>query len=190
MKTDLELGRQLIHIVTGIIIVILLFFEVINKWVILGLVILGVILFLIRLKTPLDSIDKIVKPFERKNEKHHYEGPLTFLMGIMAVLFIFDKNIALASILIMTLGDGASTVFGTLLGRRKIPWSNKTFTGSFFGIIFAFAGAVFFVNWLYALIASVAALIVECFDRGLMDINDNILMPVVAGAVLAIMAAL
>jgi len=190
MKKRFEIGRQIIHIVLGLIIVALLYFNLINKWSILGISIIIAVLFFVRLKRKLPVIDEIVEPFERKRKKHHYEGPLAYFLGIFAVLAIFEKNIALASIMIMVLGDSASTIFGRLFGTLRIPWSKKTVLGSLAGMVFGYLGAWLFVPLQYAIIASFAAMIVESFDKEFIDINDNIMMPVAAGAVIAILKAI
>lgn len=189
MSYDRELRRQFVHVVFGILVVVLFSLNLINLWVVLGLILLNVIFFLFRLRWHIPLIESFMKLFERPNEVNHKEGPLAYLVGMFVVLFLFDQSIALASIMVLALGDGASTVFGKLLGKTRIPWSKKTVEGSMFGIIFAFAGAVFFVKPVHAIIAVVAALLVESFDADLFDISDNILMPVVTGVVLTILAA-
>ncbi len=185
-----EIARQIIHIVLGLATVVLLYFGIISKWFVLGIAIIIAVIFFIRLKWELPIIDKIISKFERPRKRHHYEGPLAFFLGMFAVLFVFEKNTALAGIMIMVLGDSASTIFGRLFGRIRIPWSRKTIIGSVSGIVFGFLGALLFVPALHAIIASFVAMIVESFDKDLIDINDNILMPVSASAVIAVLGFL
>jgi len=187
MSKKVEIKRQALHIILGIATILLIQFNIISKWFVLGCAIIVSILFFISLKTSIPFLDNLVKHFERPTEKHKYEGLLTFFLGMFAVLFFFDKNTALAAIAIMVFGDSASTIFGKLFGKTRIPWSSKTIMGSLFGIIFSFWAAAIFVNWLHALIASIVAVLVESFDQNLLDINDNILMPVSAAIVLALL---
>lgn len=186
MNKKFEIWRQAIHALIGVVAVLLLHFSIIGIWSILAITIFIALLFFIRIKKKIWLLDKIIGIFERPEKKHYYEGPLTLFIGMFLALLFFEKNIALASIMILSLGDAAGTAFGKFFGKKKIPWSSKTFVGSAAGIVFSFAGASFFVPIWHGIIASIVAMAVESFDKDFTRINDNILVPVVAGCVLAI----
>jgi len=70
----------------------------------------------------------IERVFERDAPFFGY-GALHFLAGMMVMaLYIFDSSWALGGMLILTLGDGLSTIVGKYLGRR--PFLGKSVEGT------------------------------------------------------------
>jgi len=109
-------------------------------------------------------------------------APIFYALGIMLSLVIFPTQFAYTSIAILTLGDGAASLFGKKFGKTPYPFNKaKNLEGSFFGFIFAFSGAVFFVDPVRAFIAAIAGMLVECLP---MPLNDNLTIPLTAGSIL------
>jgi len=109
-------------------------------------------------------------------------APAFYAFGIMLSLMIFPPHVGYASIAILTLGDGFASLFGKKFGKKRYSFNKaKNLEGSFFGLIFAFLGAVFFVYPIGAFIGATAGMLVECLP---MPINDNLIIPLTAGFML------
>jgi len=109
-------------------------------------------------------------------------APIFYAFGIMLSLIIFPPQFAYASIAILTLGDGAASLFGKKFGKTRYPFNKaKNLEGSFFGFIFALSGAVFFVDPVRAFIGAMAGMLVECLP---MPLDDNLTIPLTAGSIL------
>jgi len=109
-------------------------------------------------------------------------APIFYALGIMLSLIIFPPQFAYASIAILTLGDGAASLFGKKFGKTPYPFNKaKNLEGSIFGFIFALSGAVFFIDPIRAFISAMAGMLVECLP---MPLNDNLTIPLTAGSIL------
>ena len=103
------------------------------------------------------------------------------------VLVLFERNIAFASILILAVGDSVAPFVGRHLGKVKNPLNpTRLIEGTIAGAIAGALAAMFFVSFWHALIASTIAMTVEAIELTLKNkkIDDNILIPLVSGAVL------
>ena len=106
-------------------------------------------------------------------------APIFYAFGIMLSIIIFPPQIGYASIAVLTLGDGFASLFGKL-GRKQFSFNKtKHLEGSLFGFIFAFLGAVCFVNPISALIGATVGMLVECLPS---PISDNLTVPLISGA--------
>ncbi len=105
--------------------------------------------------------------------------PVFFALGITLSLILFPEPANYASIAILTLGDGFATIFGKKLGRVVFPLNKgKRVEGSFFGFLFAFAGALLFVDPMKALVGAAVGMLVECLP---LPISDNLTVPLTSG---------
>ena len=185
---NFEIRRQLFHIVLGVAIVLLLMNGLIGKNAILILIIVGFILSIISRKTRIPIIHKLLEKFERKNEIEAFpgKGTIFYFIGVYISLFLFSKDIAMASIMVLAFGDSVSHVYGLHHGKIKHPLSNTKFLeGTIAGFIAGFMGAWIFLPWHEAFFASLIAMIVEGVEIkiGAEQVDDNLIIPVVAGAV-------
>jgi len=111
-------------------------------------------------------------------------APALFALGIILSLILFPAPINYVPIATLTLGDGFATIFGKTLGRTVLPLNKgKTLEGSAFGFIFAFSGALLFVNPTKALISSAIGILVELLP---LPINDNLTIPLITGLALTL----
>ena len=77
---------------------------------------------------------------------------------------------------------------GKRFGRLQHPLDKKRlYEGNLAGMLFAFLGAMLFVNPFEAFIASFFAMLAEAIDFKYLKINDNIIMPLVAASVIFIL---
>lgn len=125
---------------------------------------------------------ELVENLERDKDKKMFpgRGAITVMAGAVLVILFFGehKDIVMASLIILAWGDSIAPLIGKY-GTIKHPTNRKKkLEGIFAGFFVAFLGAMFFVEWPYALLASVNAMIIESFGF----VDDNISMPLAAGA--------
>ena len=188
MFTKLEIKRQLVHILLGITLVILLNFNLINSTVIFVIFIIGLALSLSSRKFHIPIIYGFLKIFERKEDLESFpgKGAIFYFLGAFLVVFIFPKDIALASIMILALGDSVSRLVGPY-GYLKHPFHNeKFFEGVIVGSIVGFLGALIFVSWILALAGCLISMLLEGIDLRIkgFKIDDNLLIPLIASVVM------
>ena len=183
-----EWNRQIFHIFLGVSIVVLLMHSFISKEMILIAIIIGLILSYLSKKIRVPIISSILEIFERKKdiEKFPGKGLIFYFIGIYVALLLFSQEVAMASIMVLALGDSISHLYGLHFGKVKHPLSRTKFLeGTIAGFIAGFIGAFVFLPWHEALFASLAAMVAEAVEIniGAEQVDDNLIMPFVAGAV-------
>jgi len=187
-RLDFELKRQLLHLLLGIAIVYFFYAGWLKAWMLFIAIILGLILSLISRKRKLPIISSLLSILERKEDINKFPGKglIAYLVGSFLAMVVFQRDIASASIMILALGDSISRLVGPF-GKIKHPFDNTKFVeGLVAGALAAFIGARFFVKPAEAIIASIIAMFLEGMNPiiGKYKINDNITIPIVAGAVI------
>ena len=187
----LEVRRQIFHLFFGILIVILLMFGFIDKWLLFYLIIMGIIISFLSKRIKIPIIYWFLENFERPQDLKRFpgKGVITFLIGAFLVTLFFSMDIAMPAILVLALGDSVSHIFGIHYGKRKHLLNNKKFIeGSIAGFIAAFIGALIFVPWHEAFFAALFAMIVEAIEIkiGAEQVDDNIVIPLVAAIVITV----
>ena len=195
MSRNIEIKRKLIHLLLGIIIVALLSFEIINKIHIFFLIIIAIIASFLSKKYKISIAQHIIQNLERdKNlKKFPGKGSIFYLIGVFLVLSFFPLDIAMASILVLAFADSVGHLFGIRFGRIRHPFvSTKFIEGWIAGLIAGFVGAFIFVSWHEALVASFFAMLVEGVEikAGLEEVDDNIIIPLVAAIAIWIVRVL
>lgn len=189
-----ELRRQSAHMLLGVAIVALIKLQLLNYQILFGITLAGGILVLIARKIRIPLIHDILEYFERPRHMARFPGRGSFFLFLGASLstLIFEQQIAMAAIMIMAVGDSVTNIVGRHFGILQNPFNRKkNLEGTFTAIICATLAAFYFVPLWPALIASVASMTIESIDLGWkkfeVEIDDNVIIPLVAGAVLAIM---
>lgn len=192
MITKLEVKRQAVHIILGLTIVLLLFYDIINYIALVSaFLVFSLFSFVVMKGHYVPGFTQLLEMMERDSEKKGFraKGLLFYLLGCILVVVFFDKDIALASIIILALGDSISRLVGPY-GYLKHPFNNiKFIEGIIIGGLVAAAGAMFFVTPLYAILASVFAMFIESLDIEINDfkIDDNLIIPVISGVVMLLL---
>jgi dolichol kinase len=137
------------------------------------------------------GINWFLKKFEREEvlKKFPGRGAIFFIVGCLLVVKLFDRDIALASIMILTFGDSVSHLFGLYFGKIKHPLNGlKKLEGNIFGSIAGGFMAMFFVNYIWAFSGALIAMVIEAIEvkMGNNVIDDNILIPLIAGTIMYI----
>jgi phosphoserine phosphatase len=123
------------------------------------------------------------------NKPELYEiatAPISFALGIAISLLIFPAPISYVAITVLTLGDGFAHIFGMKYGRTPLPFNKgKNLEGSILGFLFAFLGALIFVDPVRALIGAAIGMMVEGLP---LPVNDNLIMPLASGLALTLIS--
>ncbi|MGC9518018.1 MAG: diacylglycerol/polyprenol kinase family protein [Methanomicrobiales archaeon] len=178
-----ELTRQLIH-VSGILIILLekIFDPIILMFICGLIVIMGELIYKIDKKRYIPFFSTVLRSCRRsENEK----GYIYFFIGVLIALIIFNfnLNIANATIIILALGDAASTLIGKKYGKIKLPYQKfKTLEGSIAFFIVGFLGASLQVPILPALFGALSGSIAEAYS----PVDDNIIIPIVSGTIMTL----
>jgi dolichol kinase len=177
-----ELLRKIIHLLTSLIPVIYLISM--NKEQMSFLCISLFMLFLagdllriyvIQLGRIFDKVfGKLLRPAEKEKK---LTGATYLLLGFSIVAVFFEKEVAVISMLILSVCDSLAAIVGRSFGRRK--WFGKTVEGSltfFLATLFitGFFNDKFGINILGAALLTVVELLSG-------KLNDNLTIPIVSG---------
>ncbi|MBW2980278.1 hypothetical protein KY360_02580 [Candidatus Woesearchaeota archaeon] len=189
MASKFEFRRGLFHITCGTIIILLLKFEFLTKWLLLTLTLALLALSLISKRYRIPVMHWFLQQFDREKDikKFPAKGAFFYITGITIVVFLFPQDIALASIAILAIADPISRFVGVHFGRVKHPLDSAKFIeGAIVGIITGFLAAVIFVRPAEAFFAAIFAMIAEGIEIkfGMRRVDDNIVMPIVASVVI------
>jgi len=187
MITKFEVKRQLVHILVGIVIVTLLYFDILDAMILFVLAFFGFVLSFLCRKFRVPVISKLLKMLDREKDLKSFPGKglVFYVFGAFLSVLIFPKEIAMAAVIILAFGDSVSRLVGPY-GYLKHPFhSEKFLEGVIAGAFAATLGAMFFVPFLQAFSASVAAMLLEGVDIEIKNfkVDDNLMIPVVAGGV-------
>lgn len=187
----LEIRRQVFHILLGIITVGLIYFNILTPIIIFWVLVAGVVCSILCKRFNIPIISWLLRRYERKEYRNSFpgKGAIFFAAGVLLTLQLFRRDIALASIMILALGDSVSHIVGKNFGSTNVNGNGKKkLEGTIAGVAAGFAGALLFVNPLYALVGSIGGLFVESleFDLNKRAVDDNIIVPVVAGTLMVL----
>lgn len=193
MLTKQEIGRQILHIMIGLVTVFLIHTEILSPLAIFFIIIIGILASLISKRIKLPFFSYFLDRWEREENKNFPgKGMIWFFIGVLLVIKLFTLDIALAAIMILTLGDSVSHLFGERFGQLNNIFNGngkKLFEGTLAGTFAGFLGALLFVSPLEAIVASFAAMAVEVVKIDLNEntVDDNLVVPLVAGTVIFLM---
>ncbi len=188
-----EIKRQTAHVLGGLFFAIGIYLDYFTPIALFSALLLIILIFSLSRKYKWPFFKWYFKNFERKQDQKHFpgRGMLFYFLGALVAVLLFEKKIAIASMLILGFGDAVSPFIGIKYGKIKHPFSSSKFIeGHIVGAIIAGLAAMFFVPWQHAFIASFAAMFVEGIDVSLTHdtLNDNLVIPVIAGLVLTLLA--
>ncbi len=188
-KKDINKARTLYHIISGLLVVILLYINYPGKqFVIIVLSIsTGVLLLidLLRTFTHLGS-ELFRKHLEFLYEDKDMRGPNMSFFYALSILFsviIFSPEIAMAAIICLSMGDPAAKIGGTFLGRTKI--GNKTLEGALANLVVSFIIIRLIIpNTPVSFAGALSGTAIELFS--LPKIDDNLSIPLLSGLVMTL----
>ena len=174
-----EVYRKIIHIFSSSIAILL---YILGKDILLPYLLLSAIIFpgfdFARKYIPI--IKKIYfmlfRNVTRPQEYQNLSGASWVFIGAACTLFLFNENVTIIALLVMSISDSAAAIIGIRYGKTKL--FNKSLEGSiaFFIsasiIIFSLSPALFIVN----MVAVFIAVVIELFATPML--NDNLFIPV------------
>lgn len=190
-----EILRQIFHIILGIIVVELIHNGILNSLILLVFICLGIIISILSKFRKLPIVSWFLDKFERAEKMKSFpgKGALFFFIGCLFSLVLFRKDIALASIMILTLGDSFSTLIGKSVGKIRLPYDStqkKSLEGSLTGVLMGFFGALLFINNYYiAFAGAFIGMLMESFSIRIssFEIDDNLIVPLACGAMMTLL---
>ncbi|MEE2877234.1 MAG: hypothetical protein VX822_05600 [Candidatus Neomarinimicrobiota bacterium] len=186
MKYSNEIIRKLIHF--GSAIFPIAYYHVLTRdqmlWLFGGLSVLFLIGEFVRLNVePAKRIFRLIfGQIVRPSEEHRLTGATSvFISGFLTVL-IFEKNVAVFAMLILSLADATAALIGRKWGKRSI--FGKTVEGTVTFLIIAMVLAVTLPGLprVGAVAAAVIATVAELLPS---PIDDNLMIPLSAATTLS-----
>ncbi len=180
---DKEILRQIIH-ASGIFILVLGIFLKPDMLIILCMI----IVIFIEIMFKLDQYHHVPifsTIFSKCKRRDDERGFLYFFIGIILTLYFFGFNmdIANSAILMLLIGDSASTIIGKKFGRHKLPFNvSKSVEGSLAFFIVGFLCAVTLLPLGPAFFGALAGALTEAYS----PIDDNIPVPVISALVMSV----
>ena len=180
-----ELRRKAVHLLSLLFLVIYIGFAFYYGHK-AGLLALTALLFLFLIidliRVELKTKIPILHIFWREKEKTRLGGQVYFLIAAIISFAVFDFNIAVAVLLMTTFGDMAGSLIGIKFGKHKMFGAKDR---DWEGTIAEFAvdiiiGLILLDSLVIILGVALVATFVERISR---HIDDNLLIPVVAGFV-------
>ena len=182
-----EVYRKLIHISSSGIAILIWYFgkEVLLPWI-LAVSILFPIFDCLRKYSPFLSklYFTLFGIVTRPNEHRQLSGASWVFMGAGITTLIFNENVVVVALLIMSLSDSAAALIGIKYGGTLL--FNKSLEGSmaFFITTLVLIILLLQTSLLLTLIVSITATIIELFSTP--KLNDNILLPVITALILTL----
>jgi len=179
--------RKLLHILTALIPICYIFlprFPMVISLCILGIFSLLIDFLRLEIKTIGDFFDRCFGKLLWEKEKETLTAATHFAVASFLSVYFFDKWIAIAVLLFLSLGDTAAHIIGVRWGKSRLN-TEKTVEGSLacllicLGISFLLPQPALIVLFSGALVAS----LVEFFPFG---IDDNFTLPLISGTAMEI----
>jgi dolichol kinase len=179
-------SRHLFHLATGLILALLVFWLGREKAGILigSLLLITILMETLRLR--MNAFNQVLVglfgSMLKERETQHPTGVGYFLGGILICLLFFHPEVALASIVILSVGDPAASVIGQRWGRTRI--GEKSLEGAAAFWVCAMAAGMLFQGFWPGLsfvtfsIGVLTGAVVECLP---LRIDDNFLLPITTG---------
>ncbi|MBN1214615.1 MAG: hypothetical protein JXA99_04155 [Candidatus Lokiarchaeota archaeon] len=142
-----------------------------------------------------DKVSNMLQKSLKRNEIFEFTKPVVLILSFTPIFFLPFGIFAAAS-LIGTIGDGIASIFGLKYGTRHFPKnSDKTIigyiAGSIASFVISFICVIIFFDNIYIfkiiLIAVGGALSFFVIDLSNINIDDNILNPLLSGVIMGLL---
>lgn len=112
----------------------------------------------------------------KAKEKKFFTGATWVCISSFIVSLLFPKNIALISLLFLTVSDNIASIVGKFYGKRKI-FEGKTLEGSLSFFLISFSLTIFFNELPISkkIIVSIFATLIELIS---FNLDDNLTVPI------------
>ncbi len=189
VKSKLELRRQIAHLVIGVVIVFLIELKLLTPNLLLVILGFGILLSFTYKRWSIPVIHEILQLFERPKDIATFpgKGPIFLILGSYFSLLLFPIDVAKAAIMVLAVGDSVSHLVGRYFGHTRVPFSqNKMLEGTVVAIVFSTLGALLFVSFQQAFLASLITISIESVypEKMAKYLDDNLLVPLLAGTLM------
>lgn len=188
----LEFRRQILHVFYGFGLLFLYHWDIIDIKILVGMIIGGAITSIMVKREKLSPVKKILSIFEREHHMQRFPGRgiLFFTIGATLTLMLFERNIAYAGILILSIGDAVSNIVGRHFGKITTKLNpDKKIEGNLAGILLSVPFAYYFFPNIYAVFAAATVgmfLEIPAIRIFGFEIDDNLLIPIGAAFTLTL----
>src|SRR3989338_9662308 len=119
MLSPKEAQRQIMHILIGLAMVTLFYFDIIGPWTVFLGLILGILASILSKRVRLPIFGFLIDHIERDEQKEKFPGKglIFYFIGFLLVMQLFDKEIAMAAMMGLTFGDSISHIVGAQFGQ-------------------------------------------------------------------------
>lgn len=132
-----------------------------------------------------EFIPKVVGKTVRDYEKVDLSAATYFIISSFFTILLYDKFVAMAAISYNSIGDFFSAIIGRRFGKTKYMGGKKSIEGSIACFVSCFIVGFLIFNPLVAVIGALAATFAEGF---LIEVNDNLSIPIISGFVLTLVS--
>ena len=183
-EKKLEVKRQLFHLTLGttIALVVWILKPKYGNFILIPLLMAIFLLLALPKVAPDSKVSKhLLTHFEREKmiKKFPYKGAILYGVGIIFPILLLPVELACVVILILSIGDAASTLIGKFHGKLRI--GDKSLEGTIAFIIFGFTGVILFLEIIGSMelakkvfLLTVVGALVEL--QGVVD--DNLTVPI------------
>ncbi len=195
ISLSIELKRKAIHLSSSVIPVSYYFIERNPLLIILTTAFAAmVIIDILRMRSEFvrkvygKFLGDILRPHENKSERIYFTGGTYIILAFLLCILIFEKNIAILSMLIIVFCDSAAAIAGKVFGKHHI--GNKTLEGS---ISFFLTGAILFFliikpdNIVLAISGVFSLMLITVFELLPLKIDDNFSIPLIFGILFSLL---
>ncbi len=190
-----HIGRKVYHLAGGLGLLSLYYLLGRGKALLFYAAFFIVVLALDILRLTIPAINRFIfsrfGSFIRPSEKHRLTGTAPYVLGIGSTFYLYRSDLATAAICFLAFGDVAATTIGERYGRTKI--GNKSLEGSATFVVAAICAGFLLplagvpVARGLIVLGAVTAAAVELVP---LPVNDNLVIPLVSGGVMALAARL
>ena len=184
-----HIGRKLYHLLGGVGLLSLYYILGRERALLFYAVLFLIVLIIDVARLMIPALNSFMftrfRSFIRPNEEHKLTGTAPYVLGIGFSLYAYAQPVATAAICFLAFGDVAATAIGERFGKTKI--GDKSLEGTLaFIVAAALSGfllsvlGVHLLTWVMVLGVLVAAGV----ELLTLPINDNLLIPLVAGGVM------
>lgn len=128
----------------------------------------------------------LFSPLTAEKDIHQLNGSTYYLISSSLAILLLPREIAIASMFYLSIGDSMAAIIGKKYGKVKIL--NKTLEGSLSCFILCFFVSLFFFNWKISMIGAIFTTLIELFSSGdfrsPLLLDDNLLIPLLSGGIL------
>lgn len=194
MALSKETQRKLFHLSAGVVFAFLIYDGLANVWVLAAITLLGFGVSAARRKRKMPFFEWFLRRMEREDDIATFpgRGAFFFFCGMLVSVAVFPRDVAAASIMVLSLGDSVAPLAWRRFARyRKHTPPGRAIRPTVLGLLAAMAGAWAFVPLHEAFISAAAGMAIEAVDsiRG-RRIEDNVTMPLAAGAAIMVLRTL